>query len=388
MFESIENAYRTASSWSKTVNWLSDWITRTTNEVIRIHISHNDLDGLGCFVVEDMYRTFCIGVGDQGTIWDDVVDKPDDVAQALSDKIKFLEAVGHIVQDKSQIMVLVTDLCPDPVIFTKLIDEGYDLTFCIVDHHEHLQRHCERIKADKVLRSRGTIMVDTRICATKSLMDLMESVPTSWRYVTNRKAFLLRSFVLAVDNFDTGHWGKWADLSFDEVDQSVLEQLVFAAYRKEEKVFEWVKERTEQIDNGLDFNENRKWRNIATSELNKLMTELSAFKSRMVDMTQTNLLSFSASIDGKTRFFPMLAPNVCGVVAEHEPAPKNFSLISRKILEDDPNIDILVLVDCERKAVHLRSGQDGPNVAEIAILNGGGGHPRAAGFPLKLDTKE
>ena len=63
---------------------------------------------------------------------------------------------------------------------------------------------------------------------------------------------------------------------------------------------------------------------------------------------------------------------------------KYFSFISREILtEYDPSIDILLYVNFVRGTVDLRTASDHIDVSRIAHLNGGGGHPKAAGFPLR-----
>ena len=59
----------------------------------------------------------------------------------------------------------------------------------------------------------------------------------------------------------------------------------------------------------------------------------------------------------------------------------NLTLVSREILDNHPEIDLFALIDADR-AIELRSKSPIISCAEIATMNGGGGHKGAAGFPL------
>ena len=367
---------------ARTTTWLNDWVRRTFD--VRIHVSHNDMDGLGCFVVEDVYRTLVLKKTAHGIIHAVTVSRPDEVNDTLVNKITALENEGKLKPDQS-IMILVTDLCPDPTVFKNLLGKGYDLTFCVIDHHQNHRGYDKIVAEDLVLNPRGSYLIDTKECATKLISRSMYAMfHCQLNATATEKENALLTFVQAVDRFDTGNWGEWANLDAKDVDVSVKEQLIFASYRRDEKENYWVVERAGFILDCCGLNDITRWTDVVETELKALMDEYRKFKDDMVNMSEHNVPLFTATIGGKQYAFADRTIDVHGVVVENRPSIKNFSLISRQILEEYPFIDILVVIDCNRNAVELRSGRNGPDVSKIAHFNGGGGHPRAAGFPLKI----
>lgn len=67
-------------------------------------------------------------------------------------------------------------------------------------------------------------------------------------------------------------------------------------------------------------------------------------------------------------------------------AEQYVSELGHKILQYNKNLDYVMIVDMTKKAVSLRSRENGVNVREIAELNLGGGHTNSAGYRLKTNT--
>jgi oligoribonuclease NrnB/cAMP/cGMP phosphodiesterase (DHH superfamily) len=59
--------------------------------------------------------------------------------------------------------------------------------------------------------------------------------------------------------------------------------------------------------------------------------------------------------------------------------------VATKVLEDE-TVDIAMVIDPSSGMVSLRSRANGPDCSMIAGRYGGGGHPKAAGFPFRAET--
>ena len=72
------------------------------------------------------------------------------------------------------------------------------------------------------------------------------------------------------------------------------------------------------------------------------------------------------------------------VLVQTEKDEGPFSVYAKQYLEEHPNINgIIKYTPNFKDIVSLRSASDEIDVSKIAVLNGGGGHPRAAGFMAK-----
>jgi oligoribonuclease NrnB/cAMP/cGMP phosphodiesterase (DHH superfamily) len=65
-------------------------------------------------------------------------------------------------------------------------------------------------------------------------------------------------------------------------------------------------------------------------------------------------------------------------------ASGNVSEICQRVLQQRASIDYVAAILPDVNAVSLRSRDDGPDVAKLANVFGGGGHPHAAGFQMLL----
>lgn len=69
-------------------------------------------------------------------------------------------------------------------------------------------------------------------------------------------------------------------------------------------------------------------------------------------------------------------------------ASKLFSQVGNKLVEKYPDADFAMVLDFEHSKVHLRGGENCPNLGEFAKRYGGGGHPKAAAFPFAIDDQD
>ena len=192
----------------------------------------------------------------------------------------------------------------------------------------------------------------------------------------------LKDFVKAVNCFDLGNWGSWNCGNISDIPVEVQEQLIFNRARRDEKVLTWLANRVKAIDQGEPFV--LQHRDLANEEWSDLVTSMNLFLSHMQNWTVQEAPLFSVQMDGMNRIFNDPVYQVRGLLVEKdEPSLQNYSLISRQILEDHPDIDMLVYIDRNRNTVELRSRKNGcVDVSRVAYVNGGGGHRNSSGFPL------
>lgn len=62
------------------------------------------------------------------------------------------------------------------------------------------------------------------------------------------------------------------------------------------------------------------------------------------------------------------------------------SELGNRLCERNPHVDLVAMVDLGSRKVSLRTASDLVDVSVIAKANGGGGHPKASGFPLTAET--
>lgn len=379
----------------KAEHFLESWVKDSYKDScpFHIHISHWDLDGYGCFIALDsaiMMHHEYVELPDWGI--QAIAQTPDKVDGVLGAALeKFTKEYASLDPKNYPIRVLVTDLAPNPAVFQRYIDEGYHIEWCVIDHHQNHHHYDGKTG----LIGDNVYLIDPSASATFHVGNILIKVHRlSARWVDIEYMHQLREFITKVSQYDTGKWGEWNDESC-EIDGSVLEQLAFGyAIREakagdEEVMAEYQSKRMHALVDGEDIRSI--WASRLRNECKMLKEEYQQFLDRLIDMSMKTevpcfqiplLQSNGATFNHNVR---MPALKVKGVITrKDEPTFKYFSLISREVLEEyDPSIDILVYVNLARGSVDLRSAKDGIDVSKIAFANGGGGHPRAAGFPLE-----
>lgn len=368
-------------SWVFNINVKSiiDWVTATEPNVHRLLVTHTDLDGYGCVVMA------------RGMLTHNNSDSKSPVTVSHVYPGKDGEAVSMYVNNpennyrrgEDELFILITDLGSINLMFySNMIKSGHKLRMIVVDHHQ----------------TTFTDMFDEELCmnacdlsffhsdaksATGLMGDLWDETelkgysPDFYRYGSR------------VSKYDTGKWSNdWTSDDFDIVKHhapEVIEQLRFIAYRKKDLMDRYVSDAILMIED-VDIAYNAVCDQDVKMELNALMAEynrfINSFGPLSTDFVTVPLFKCYLS-DNQ----PFLAahPNysVHGIVVKDETENYDyFSMISRKVLEENDDIDILVLVNCVRGKVELRAAKNSIDLSKIAKTNGGGGHPKAAGFPL------
>ena len=334
------------------------------------------------------------------------------------------------VGPKDQIILLITDLGG---ITDSMFDEFYEefgdrFQVIVIDHH--LSTTPERGKCDPnqifwyvTGYQEGNLQSATKnlFTATYGSYDAAHATSTnSGRVSKKQETFVkqLTEYVEAVSKYDTGRWGEWLDRKTpDDVDLSVQHQLFFnniswdssADIFRRVLISKYVQDMIYLLSTEDYVHTNRAYWEIVRGNLNELHKEFH-------DMLQLTLaynphLTLTLKIDPidgvynpatrhtirlgdittnvqpvNNHLHPLVTFGIIELRKDQSPTKewKYFSLCSRELMKKY-KLDLFILVDEPNGTVSLRSMNNHGfeiNCADIARSNGGGGHKRAAGYPI------
>lgn len=348
-------------------------------------------------------------------------------------------AVYKPVGPKDQIILLITDLGG---ITDSMFDEFYEefgdrFQVIVIDHH--LATTPDRGKCDpnQIFWYVTGYQEGNLQSAAKNLFtvtcgpyDAVHTTSTSSRCAsTKQETFVkqLTEYVEAVSKYDTGRWGEWLGRSTpDDVDLSVQHQLFFnrMAWDSSADVFHptmissYVQDMIYLLSTEDYIHKNLQYWEIVNNNLNKLHKEF--YDMYQLTLAYNPLVTFTLKIDPingvynpvtrhmirlgdisadvhvqpvNNRLQPHVTFGIIELRKDQGPTKewKYFSLCSREIMAKYM-LDLFILVDEPNGTVSLRSMNNHGfeiNCADIARRNGGGGHKRAAGYPIpKVEVPE
>lgn len=333
------------------------------------------------------------------------------------------------VSPKDQIILLITDLGG---ITDSMFDEFYEaygdrFQAIVIDHH--LATTPDRGKCDpnQIFWYVTGYQEGNLQSATKNLFTVTYDPDASNIAVSEKqKTFMkqLTEYVEAVSKYDTGRWGEWLGRSTpDNVDLSVQHQLFFnhlswdtvnVIHRT--MIQNYVEDMIRLLCMEDYVHMNLQYWEIVSNNLNKLhkefhdMYQLTLAHNPHVTLTlkidpingvynpttrhTIRLGDISADVHPVNNLLqPLVTFGIIEVSKDQCQTKewKYFSLCSREIMKKY-KLDLLILVDEPKGTVSLRSMDNHGleiNCADIARRNGGGGHKRAAGYPIpKVEVPE
>lgn len=369
---------------------INTFMSETSEHVKRIHISHSDADGVGCHVVSKCSFGI-LNPYSKSPISYIVVDNPSTIHNTIMNCVDTAINQGF---DKQHDMLafLITDISKvNPNIFDEINDRGIPCYFVVLDHHVTIIEDIDPISnvttADGAIsRPSGWYFVQQGLSATYMMNDIVFRIYKAMQQKNmilpemKSKSIIMsntmQGFAEMINRYDLGNWGKWNGLSMDQLADEIKLQMIFTSYDSTEDAMNDMLEVLEGGEHELEIK--RRWGDICRTQYDELMSSYAKVIIGLQPCITTNT-TFRAN--GITISYPINA-KYYAIYTEKDDI-NYFSLISKEILENDPSMDMLVLVDHLTKTVNLRSAKDEVNVARIAMANGGGGHPRAAGFPIR-----
>ena len=333
------------------------------------------------------------------------------------------------VGPKDRIILLITDLGG---ITDSMFDEFYEaygdrFQVIVIDHH--LSTTPERGKCDpnQIFWYVTGYQEGNLQSATKNLFTVTYNPDASNNTASEKqKVFMkqLTEYVEAVSKYDTGRWGEWLYRKTpDDVDLSVQHQLYFNHRSWDmENVFHYtiMQNYVEDMIHLLcmeDYvHKDLQYRKIVSNNLNKLHKEFhDMFQLTLVYNPHLTLTLKIDPINGvynpatrhtirlgdittnvqpvNNSLHPLVTFGIIELSKDQSQTKewKYFSLCSRELMKKY-KLDLFILVDEPNGTVSLRSMNNHGfeiDCANIAWRNGGGGHKRAAGYPIpKVEVPE
>lgn len=341
------------------------------------------------------------------------------------------------VGPKDQIILLITDLGG---ITDSMFDEFYEaygdrFQVIVIDHH--LATTPDRGKCDPnqifwyvTGYQEGNLQSAAKnlFTVTYGSYDAVHTTSATSNYASKKQETFVKQlteYVEAVSKYDTGQWGEWLGKSTpDDVDLSVQHQLFFnnrswdrnADLVRRVPISNYVQDVVHLLTTEDYVHTNLQYWEIVNNHLNKLHREF--YDMYQLTLVYNPLVTFTLKIDPINGVYnpatrhtirlgdinadvhpinnplhPLVTFGIIELRKDQGPTRdwKYFSLCSREIMAKYM-LDLFILVDESKDTVSLRSMDNHGfeiNCADIARRNGGGGHKRAAGYPIpKVDIPE
>lgn len=374
-----------------TVNDIKMKITKAMDHDTLVHFSHTDLDGYGCHLVtRKLALNRCTSMP--------ITYNSDDLGEKFQEF--FEKAVRLIMSNNGHMTFLITDIGEINLIELAEKFTNYDIDVIIVDHH--IISNPDKVGSDMVHDDTTGLDIYT-----------VPSVNKIFAYVHNtaHSATWLLAQILGltkhdefhwISEYDCGRWGEWRldaehtpsnmvrmnqalqiikSAYSDDKDSVILHHLAaYAAYLADRRCSTEV----ESYGKLLDFSVNAKCAEN-TRLYNKWLKTLKIVSLHHYAYTFT--VGSDTDYEKRVKITFPENPAYLGkwaVIIQEDKDEGPFSMYSKHYLEDYPVINgIIKYTPNFKDIVSFRSASDEVDVSKIAVLNGGGGHPRAAGFMAK-----
>ena len=307
-----------------------------------IHVTHNDMDGYGCSVV--------VAVAKEAGLIRDVEYHTINIGYPGA----FVEAVEDFTAEHPETAtwpLLITDLNANDQMIDYLEEVG--VPFVLIDHHVTDMKLVARINALSMATRISKLDSATRLlfnqCGFYNLGSYYRNLVTNLDY-----------YALEVSKYDTGDWGNWNADNILSTTDALCEQLLFMGTPADD----YVSEVTKQIVH--DTNRNLYSMDAVNRQFSLLATYQYLFNSNLMEVDPDCLDKGPVRVT-KAMAIPITLPYI--------------SIISKKYLEENRDVDVLIIIGNKHGNISLRSIDF--NVQQLAAAYGGGGHPRAAGFPIE-----
>ena len=372
------------------------FIAETDKRVKRIHISHDDMDGYGCNIILECALRL-LNTASESPITHVNISKPTDFEDTVDNLINTMIQQGFDVEHE-MIAILATDLGNINPDFFREIMERYNVSlyYVVIDHHTPVYQNHEpnaAVTVDDITRPNGWYFVYPGLCSTFALNDIVCRLYSAYTEhmllaIDDQRNSKLMSAVLtefadSVNRYDTGIWGEWTQngitpKKIEDIPDEIKLNMIFS-YMNEYDIDPTMEFTDFLFKFGIDVELRDKYTEMLYEQYSQMSDAYSIFVKHL------------KRVDTSTLFFDVVGINVkVPLIAmyyldenDSQDVEKFFSIFSRSILENNKNIGFLMYINKRKGTVGLRSATDAVNVAAIAKANGGGGHPRASGFPIK-----
>lgn len=439
-FDNQSGAYLLETSMA--MNLADAFYDLDRNERI-VHMSHSDLDGYGCTILSELASFIRPDQRPDPNGIELIIPRMNKFysffnhselkKEAVYDRIANIFTEVSCDQNHRHLTILITDI--GNVTISELVSRFRhanhgNVHFYVIDHHRH--EYPERLikEREEGKKSGGETYVYTydgichaayrdglfKIDVMQTNSDMSATLALHRlliRRFPKMQNYNVQHFAELVSKYDTGHWGNWKidgveHMDFDHqisaIDRDVNEEIILQMYYKHcsqlcgmkknsadllrfqchivaslwtnnKDIMMPVTIKTAVYDSIIEMNLNYiRWvKSLKRVHRNSSDEPFEIMDGVLFDMPHTETWDQVMDIDT----WPITEEN-----AEDIKLP--YSMYAKEYLENNPNAAKL-LMKVETTKYHscdMRSADDKYNCYEIAKLNGGGGHPRAAGFPM------
>lgn len=351
--KSIKDAYnsvkeRFVSIVTKQVLDPKDQLDKSSKCPRYIHFTHGDLDAAGCCVLLDV--AYNLG----GNAYEHRFCKnPTDCAEQIKEFLSELD-------DKTEYNVLISDISiKDEAVADELdaaFKSGKIANLHLYDHHptaKWMEKYpwC-KIEISHINEEDGK---ETKTCGTELLYDYFEDI--TGIFVTRPTIdTLVAAYVEIVRLYDTYDWKQHGD------------------YGK------------------IAYNHNTIFNRYGMSKYATLMaTRLSTgndvrqFTNEQKEMIAEEDAKFEAHLEECRKLLTVRSDYIDGIGAFKYGAlfcSKYTSETGNRLSTEHPELAFILMINTDKMKVEIRTARDDFDTSEFAKINGGGGHPKASGFPL------
>lgn len=314
-----------------------------------IHYTHSDLDAAGCTILLDV----CYGLG--GDKYEHRYCKnPTDCAEQIK---VFLE---EEMEDGVEYNIVISDISIKDESVADALDaafrSGKIARLNLFDHHPTAVWMDKKYPWCRVETYHIT-GINTKIntCGTLLMYDFFGDIVQ--KLVTNPLIdALVDPYVEIIRLYDTYDWKQVGDYGKVAYNHNTI----FNKYGMEKYVSIMVS----RILKGEDV------RRFTAEEEEIIKAEDEAFEAYL-DECRKRLVA-------RTGMLPESGPFKYGTLF----CSRYTSEIGNRLSIENPELAFIAMVNIEKMKVEIRTARDDFNTSEFAKINGGGGHPKASGFPL------
>ena len=314
-----------------------------------IHFTHSDMDAAGCCVLLD--TAYNLG----GNAYEHRFCKnPTDCADQIKEFLSELD-------DKTEYNVLISDISiKDETVADELnaaFKSGKIANLHLYDHHptaKWMEKYpwC-KIEISHINKEDGK---EVKTCGTELLYDYFEDIT---RIFVTRPMIdvLVAAYVEIVRLYDTYDWKQFGD------------------YGK------------------IAYNHNTIFNRYGISRYTTLMaTKLSTgndvrqFSNEQKEIIAEEDAKFEAHLKECRKLLTVRSDYIDGIGVFKYGAlfcSKYTSETGNRLSVEHPELAFILMVNTEKMKVEIRTARDDFDTSEFAKINGGGGHPKASGFPLE-----
>ena len=374
-----------------TINTIKTKITKAMDHDALVHFSHTDLDGYGCHLVT---RKLALN----GCVSMPMSYNSDDLGEKFQDF--FEKAVRLIMSNSGHMTFLITDIGEINLIELAEKFANYDIDVIIVDHH--VISNPDKVGANFTTDEETGLDIYT-VPVPSNMFVYVHSTAHSatWNYaqilgLTNHDEFHW------ISEYDTGRWGEWR-LDKDHTPSNMIRmnqalQIIKSVYSddKDSVILYHLAAYAVYLADGVCSTDIESYGKLLDFSVNAKCAENTRLYNKWLknlNVVELNHYSYTFNVGLDTDYekrvevkFPE-DPVYLGkwaVIIQEDKDEGPFSMYAKQYLEDHLVVKgIIKYTPNFKDIVSFRSASDEVDVSKIAVLNGGGGHPRAAGFMAK-----